>query len=287
MSVTASPGAGDPLPGDFAAALARHADHPWAGAPVVFFAETTSTNDVALELLARGAPHGTMVVALAQTAGRGRRGRSWTSPAGAGVYMSAVLAEPPDRPWPPSVDRAVVPLVTAVAIAGAIEDVSGLAPEIKWPNDLVIDRGRDPVTGTWARRKLAGILAEGSVAGPRVQSIVVGIGVNLAPTAYPPEVVATSVEAESGRSVAPADVFAACRASLARETGVWLSGRGAEVLERWRARSPSAAGYRVRWGTAEGTIEGLTAGLDQGGALLVDDPNGRRYRVIAGEVEWR
>jgi BirA family biotin operon repressor/biotin-[acetyl-CoA-carboxylase] ligase len=274
------------VPLAFQDAFLRHRDHPWVDAPVVFFEETTSTNDVALDLAARGAGEGTCVVALSQTAGRGRRGRSWTSPPGAGVYFTAVLR--PSRHALPAEDASPsrLTLVAAVSVADAIETVSGLSPQIKWPNDLVIDSGRDAATGAWHRRKLAGILTEGAVAGGDVQHVVVGIGVNLMPTAYPPGVVATSIASETTRPASAADVFAACRAALARDYATWARGGWADLLERWRVRSPSSRGFRVTWSEGGCRRNGTTAGLDDEGALIVSDADGKLHRVIAGEVEW-
>jgi BirA family biotin operon repressor/biotin-[acetyl-CoA-carboxylase] ligase len=274
------------VPQSFVDAFARHRDHPWAGAPVVFLEETTSTNDVALELAARGAEEGTCVVALAQTAGRGRRGRSWTSPPGAGVYFTVVLRPAAHALSAEDGAPSRITLVAAVAVADAIEAVSGLSPQIKWPNDLVIHHGRDAETGAWRRRKLAGILTEGAVAGGDVQHVVVGIGVNLMPTAYPPDVVATSILSETSRPASAADVFAACRAALARDYAAWARGGWAGLLDRWRQRSPSSRGFRVTWSEGGRRLEGHTAGLDDEGALVIQDRDGRRHRVIAGEVEW-
>jgi BirA family biotin operon repressor/biotin-[acetyl-CoA-carboxylase] ligase len=276
----------EPLPRDFAEACARHGHHAWADAPVVFFDQTGSTNDVALDLAARGAAEGTSVVALAQTAGRGRRGRSWTSPPGAGIYFTVILRPSAHGAAVHAGSPARLTLLAAVAVADAVESVSGLAPQIKWPNDLVVDGGRDAATGHWRRRKLAGILTEAALSGAQVQHVVVGIGINLAPTAYPPDVVATSIESETSRSPGAADVFAACRAALARDYETWARGGWRGVLDRWRARAPSSLGYRVSWVENGCRREGTTAGLDEDGALQIRDPDGRVHRVVAGEVEW-
>ena len=277
--------AGGPLPAPFREALDRESGHAWASAPVVFFDEVSSTNDVALELAGAGAPEGMAVVALSQTAGRGRRGRSWTSPRDAGVYFSVVVR-------PPQGDSAIAPgatsritLLAAVAAAEGVERASGVAAAIKWPNDLVIDGGRD-ADGAWRRRKLAGILTEASVSAGRVQYVVVGIGINLKPTNYPPDVAATSLESESGRDPGAASVFAACRAGLANEYGKWLAGGWDDIARRWRGRSPSSEGFRVRWADASRTIQGVSAGLDDEGALRIADADGEVHRILSGEVLW-
>ena len=273
-----------PPPPAFLAALAAEAAHPWADAPVIYFDETTSTNDVALRLASEGAVEGTSVVALAQTAGRGRRGRTWTSPPGAGVYFTVILRPSPTASGEGGASSRLT-LIAAVAAADAIERVSGVSPQIKWPNDLVIDRGRD-AHGAWQRRKLAGILTEGAVAGGAIQHVVVGIGINLEPTNYPPDVAATSLAAEAGGNPGPARVFAACRARLAIEHANWRASGWADIAHRWRERSPSSEGYRVRWADASHEIEGVSAGLDPDGALRITDATGRLHRIVSGEVLW-
>jgi BirA family biotin operon repressor/biotin-[acetyl-CoA-carboxylase] ligase len=273
------------VPHDFRDALAREAGHPWADAPVVFFEETTSTNDVALEMAAAGAVEGTAVVALSQTAGRGRRGRTWTSPRGAGVYFSVVVRPTQSDSRANLAATSRLTLIAAVAASEAIERVSGVRPQIKWPNDLVVDGGRD-ADGAWQRRKLAGILTEAAYSSGTIQHAVIGIGVNLKPTNYPPDVVASSLESETGRAPGAAAVFAACRAGLAREYENWTAGGWPVIAKRWRERSPSSEGYRVRWADASRVIEGLSAGLDDDGALRIADAEGRVHHIVSGEVLW-
>ena len=148
---------------------------PWrfrtvGGVPAV----TSSTNDVAQALAEGGAPQGAVAVAFAQTAGRGRQGREWFSPPGAGIYMSVVVRSP-----------AVAPMLTlagGVAVAEGIRRATGLPVLIKWPNDVVVEDAHAP----GRRRKLAGILAEGSTGQSGLQHVVLGIGINVRPADYPP-----------------------------------------------------------------------------------------------------
>lgn len=284
---------GDAFPPGLARALGAHPAAEWPAAPVVFFEQTGSTNDVVLQAAASGAVDGTCVIARAQTAGRGRRGRTWVSPPGAGLYFS-VLIRPPgiasvseggDLPGP----AMLVTLMAAVAAVEALSAVAGFAPTIKWPNDLIVERGRSPGSGRWERRKLGGILAEGAVSQGLLEQVVVGIGINIAPGAYPPEVagIATCVEAETGRSIDAFDLFAACRAALARERARLFAGGATDLLRRWRAHAPSAEGACVAWYEGQRRRTGLTAGLSDGGELVVvDDEDGERRRLVAGEVEW-
>jgi BirA family biotin operon repressor/biotin-[acetyl-CoA-carboxylase] ligase len=245
------------------------------GDPLYFFTETGSTNDVAERLAEAGAPEGTTVVALAQTAGRGRFGRQWFSPPGAGLYASVVCR-----------DRTAAPFVTlagGVAVAEGIRSATGLPVHIKWPNDIVTaeDRSRG------GPRKLAGILAEASTGPAGLQYVVIGFGINLRPAAYPSSIAgrASSVETELGRVPDVGAVLAETLASLASRIRTLAAGDPAPVLEAWRALSPSARGSKVEWDTPAGAVSGTSAGLAEDGALLVN-VGGRIERVIAGELRW-
>ena len=242
---------------------------------VLFYLEITSTNDIAASLADGGADEGCVVIADAQTAGRGRLGRSWASPAGAGIYASVVL-----RP-----DVHVAPLLTiaaGVAIADGIEAATGLAPHLKWPNDIVIEDGKSK-----GARKLAGILAEGGTSASGSSWVVLGFGINVLPAAYPQDVAvrATSLETELGRKVDRGLVLAESLAALSARYGHLRAGRAHAVVTAWRARSGSMFGRRVEW-DAEGTVlRGIARDIDEHGALLVSDESGIR-RVISGEVRW-
>ena len=266
----------EPLPEDLESALRTSAGRRGRfGEPTVFLSQTASTNDVALGLAERGAAEGTTVIALAQTSGRGRLGREWFSPPGAGLYVSVVCRE-----------RAALPFVTlagGVAVADGIRAATGLPVAIKWPNDVVIADRVAPERP----RKLSGILAEGSSGATGMQYVVLGFGVNLRPAAYPPAVAAraTSLEAELGRPVDAGPVLAEILAALNRHMTALGAGDRAAVLGRWRALAPSAAGAQVEW-TADGrTLRGTTAGIDDDGALLVRVGT-HTARVVAGEVRW-
>ena len=177
------------LPEDLARALSVARPRLGAFSAVRYAAEVDSTNDIAIELAQAGASHGTAVLADAQRAGRGRRGRVWFSPPGAGVYLSAVVRPPAAMAAPLS----LVTLAAGVATARAVAAATGLTSELKWPNDLVVGR-------PW--RKLGGILCEAVGVGPSVDAIVLGVGLNLQHTAYPLDVAAaTSIEDELGRAV--------------------------------------------------------------------------------------
>jgi BirA family biotin operon repressor/biotin-[acetyl-CoA-carboxylase] ligase len=264
----------DPVPEDIAAALARSAERRGCfGDPLYFFAETGSTNDVAAILAEHGAPEGATVIASRQTAGRGRFGRTWFSPEGAGLYASLICRNPSAAP--------LLTLAGGVAVADGIRSASGLPVFIKWPNDIVTwEAGR-------ARRKLAGILAEASTGADGLQYVILGLGINLRSAAYPPELAdrATSIETELGR---PADAAAVLAETLAAFRSLFeriASGDREHVLARWRDLAPSSRGAIVEWTTPAGDLRGTSAGIDKDGALLVKVEN-RVERIISGELRW-
>jgi BirA family transcriptional regulator, biotin operon repressor / biotin---[acetyl-CoA-carboxylase] ligase len=217
------------------------------GHPHVHFRLTDSTNERARALATGGAPHGTLVTADEQTAGRGRHGRVWMAPPRSALLMSLVLREPRDS----------LPLAAAVAVCEALP----LAAAIKWPNDIWV-----------GRRKLAGILVEG-----RAQEgwAVLGLGLNVRTTEFPAELreTATSLRVE-GLETTTEEVLERVLAAL----DGWLPRRTPEVLAAWRARD-ALLGEPVHWANGNG----VGAGIDETGALLVDTSTGR-VALQAGEV---
>lgn len=229
-----------------------------------------STNDVVLQLAAAGAPEGAAVLADEQTSGRGRRGHTWSSPAGAGLYLSVLLRGDALTAAP---GRST--LGAGVAAATAIATATGLASSLKWPNDLVVG-------DAW--RKLGGILCEAHGR----DALVVGIGINLTPAAHPPDVAAraASIESELGRAVDRDALVVELLVSLRELAHMIRDGRGAEVVSAWRALgAPGWRGSPVRWQDGGATVHGVCRDVDDDGALIVDR-GGRLERVIAGEVVW-
>jgi BirA family biotin operon repressor/biotin-[acetyl-CoA-carboxylase] ligase len=243
---------------------------------VIYFPTVASTNDVAARLAGHGGVEGAVVLADAQTAGRGRRGRDWFSPPGSGLYVSVLLT--PGRARDERAIRAtgLVTLTAGLALAEAVAAATGLSVDVKWPNDLYV-----------ARRKLAGILAEGVAGGESGDVVILGYGINVVAAAYPPELRdrATSLESEVGRPVDRALIFAESLVALARRYDDLLAGRFDAILDGWRARSPGAHGARVAWTTAGGELSGTTAGIAGDGALLVRIGD-RIERIVAGVVQW-
>jgi len=265
----------DPVPQDIAAALASSAARRGCfGEPLYFFAEAGSTNDVAAMLAEHGAPEGAAVIAARQTAGRGRFGRAWFSPEGAGLYASLVCRNAAAAP--------LLTLAAGVAVADGIRTATGLPVFIKWPNDIVSEQGGR------ARRKVAGILAEASTGADGLQYVILGFGVNLRPAAYPPELAdrATSIETELGRPAEAGAVLAETLASFRLLFDQLAAGERGHVLSRWRALAPSSRGATVEWTTAAGDLRGTAAGVDDDGALLVK-VGARIERIVSGELRWR
>ena len=256
------------LPDDLAAALSALRDRrPDLRLDVRWHASIASTMDAASALATAGADHGVVVGASRQTAGRGRRGRVWESPPEAGLYFSFIAR-------PPVQSNASLPLLTlaaGVAVREGVHAALGLAADLKWPNDVLV-----------GRRKLAGILAEGLGIGTAEQAVVIGVGLNVQPSSYPPEVAAraTSLEGELGRVVDRSQVLAAVLAALCDRLTTLERSPG-DILQAWRVASPNANGTRVEWEGRTGT----TAGIDDTGALLIRSSSGLE-RVIAGELNW-
>jgi BirA family biotin operon repressor/biotin-[acetyl-CoA-carboxylase] ligase len=219
----------------------------------------------------RGAPEGRVVVANAQSAGRGRQGRCWVSPPGAGLYVSAVL-KPPEHALP------LLTIAAGVAVAEGIQSATGLAADVKWPNDVYAHG-----------RKVAGILAEASSSNRAgaIQHVVVGAGINVMPASYPPDVAgrATSLEAELGRPVDRGLVLAEYLCGLAARYTDLQEGRAGAVVGAWRARAAATLGRRVQWEGAGSTRDGVALDIDETGALVVGTTAGP-VRVTAGEVKW-
>ena len=229
------------------------------GRPRVHLRTTDSTNDRARLLAISGAPHGTLVTASLQTAGRGRQGRRWTAPADSSLLMSLLLRSPPT----------LLPLIAAVAVC----DVVGQQARIKWPNDIVLPRAS-------GLGKLAGILAEGR---PQEGWAILGIGLNVALRVE--DLPAELRERTATLGAAPREI----EPMLARLLGalcVRLAGSEQAVLEAWRARD-ALLGREITWG-AHGPAglpgRGRAEGIDGTGRLLIALAQGGHTALDAGEV---
>lgn len=241
------------------------------GSAIHLFQVVDSTNDEAASLAASGAAEGTVVIADAQRCGRGRMGRRWESPGGVGLYFSVVL-----RPAIPPDGAPALTLLGAVASADAIELTTGLAAEIKWPNDVIV-RGR----------KVGGILGEMAADTSCLYHVILGIGINVNQTEADFEgelrQTASSLRIEASR---PLDRTEMAR-SLCKELDDWydrfLSHGMTSILERVRQRCVTL-GRVVVARLGDQAVCGLAVGLDGDGALVVRDAGGGLHRLLAGDV---
>ena len=245
--------------------------YPW---PDLFqyFPEVGSTNDVLKVLAKQGAPQGTALMAGAQTAGRGRLGRSFQSPPLSGVYLSMLL-----RPRCAPAQLMHLTCATAVAMCQAVEETVGIRPGIKWTNDLV-----------WQRRKLGGILTElGLSPEGWVEYAIVGIGINCATPDFGPELrgITTSLEQITGQQIPREALAAAMLTNLARMSQELTAQRQA-ILHQYR-RDCITIGQDVSLVQGDWVRHGRAMDVDDQGALVVRLPDGTIEAVNAGEVSVR
>ncbi len=245
----------------------------WLGNPVYCFGETDSTNIRAKILAEKGAPEGTLVLAESQTAGKGRRGRSWVSPPGEGLWFSLVLR--------PNIRPSVTPLLTlvaAMAVAAGIEDVTGLSARIKWPNDIVI-----------SGKKVVGILTELSAEAQETHYVVVGIGINVNMTEFPEEIrdTATSLYLESGTFFSRLNIVAAIMKRMEPYYKSYMSTCNLEGLHEEYMKRLVNLNREVMILEPGKERRGVCEGIDRNGCLLVRGENGNVERVISGEVSVR
>lgn len=245
------------------------------GQRVVSYEITDSTNTRAKQLAEEGAVHGTLVVANMQTAGKGRRGRSWQQEEGSVIAMSLLL-----RPTFSPDKASMLTLLAAHSVAGAIEAVTGLPAAIKWPNDIVINR-----------KKTVGILTEMSlgVEQAAIDYIVIGIGINVNNTAFPEEIrdMATSLYLEKGERVSRSVLIAESMRRLEVDYEAFLKTEDlSAILPDYNAHLISM-NKEVRVLDPKGEYTGISRGMDAQGELLVERADGEIIKVYAGEVSVR
>lgn len=240
------------------------------GRKIVHYFVTGSTSTVALRLAAEGAPHGTVVVAEEQNAGRGRFGRSWHSEKSSGIYVSVIL-----RPALAPACAPVLTLMAGLAARRAVEVSAGVAPDIRWPNDLLLNG-----------KKMGGILTEMNAELDRIHFIVIGIGLNVNHREMPPDLkpIATSLCLESHRAYSRIHILAALLKELQHFYSVLLEEGSAAIVRRWELASSFARGKRIRVCRVSGQAFGITQGLEPSGALRVRYEDGREEPLISGEI---
>ncbi len=236
---------------------------------IIHFRETDSTNARARELADQGAPEGTLVVAERQTQGRGRKGRTWFSPPGAGIYASLIL-----RPSMPPNEATRITFLTAVAAAEVLLHLTDLDVRIKWPNDILVNG-----------RKVAGILTEISTERGAVDYAVVGLGMNVNTPAFPDDIRerATSILIETGKRFPRTDLL---REYLRREEAYLrrLRTSGFEpILKRWKELADTI-GKEIRVEMMDRTYVGWVEDINSEGILILKDRKGVSHRILSGDV---
>ena len=238
-----------------------------------FLSETESTNTVAHTLAAEGAASGTVIIAESQRAGRGRLNRRWLSPSGRGLYFSVLY-----RPHIAAEDLPKITLAAAVAACKAIMTTTDLQPQLKWPNDILVDG-----------RKCGGILTELHNPNDKTPIVIIGIGLNVTTmlAELPPELrhKATSLRISSGKHYLRGILLQEILVDLDREIGRLEKGQAEEVLSAWR-KLDGLIGRKLAWRTAKNeTVTGKALGLAKDGCYLIEDDAGATHEVISGDIE--
>lgn len=253
--------------------LESRMDTRWAGHPVFYFDTLASTNLQAKLSAENGAGEGTLIVADMQTAGRGRKGRSWSSPAGTNLYFTLIL-----RPDFGAEPVSAVTLVMGIAVAEGIRKTCGAEAGIKWPNDIVVNG-----------KKVCGILAEMSVEREYVHYAVIGVGINVGQQEFPPEIreTAASLCQECGRIVSRGELILNVMKAFEDNYKVFRNSRSLAGLTEKYEKLLVNKGRQVRVLDPKGEFQGLAKGINEKGELLVEREDGTVTAVFAGEVSVR
>lgn len=240
------------------------------GRAIHHFFKTDSTNRVALELGHAGAPEGTLVLAEEQTAGRGRAGRRWHSERAAGIYATLLL-----RPRLAPVQAPLLTLLAGLSVRAAVEAHSGVSPDLKWPNDLLL-----------GGRKFCGILTEMHAEPGVIRFVIIGIGLNVNQLKFPDELaaIATSLRAATGREHSRLELLMRLLRQFESDYNRFLRQGPAWVVDDFQAVSSFARGKRVRVSDGQADYSGTTAGLTPEGLLQVRREDGRTVAVLSGDV---
>lgn len=240
---------------------------------IYYYDEVDSTNNVAKKLAEDGAPHGTLVITEMQTAGKGRRGRNWSSPKGSGIWMTFILRPQigPDR-------ASMLTLVSAMAVQKAIENETGLKAVIKWPNDIVVNG-----------KKVCGMLTEMSAELEWINYVVVGIGINTNTKKFPEEIadVATSLSIELGRDITRSNLVAGFGAAFEGYYDRFIkNGDMSDLMDEYN-KNLANLDNKVKILDPKGEYTGISKGINKEGELLVTDEDGNERIVRSGEVSVR
>lgn len=240
---------------------------------IIYLERTGSTNEDAKRLGAEGAKEGTVVAADCQESGKGRRGRNWVSPPGANLYFTLLL-KPEFAPGQAS----MVTLIMALSVAQALKQEAAVSPGIKWPNDIVL-----------GKKKVCGILTELTMEAQRIQSVVIGVGINMYQTEFPEEIhsTATSLALEGTKRVERMDLLNVVLDCFEENYQVFLKDENLSGLKDAYESFLVNRRKEVRVLDPAGEYTGTALGIDEKGELLVRLDDGRIQKVYAGEVSVR
>ena len=245
----------------------------WVGCEILYFDSIDSTNTKAQELAEKGYPSGTLVVADKQIAGKGRRGRNWESPSGCGIFMTLML-KPDINPN----NASMLTLVSALAVAKALADITGKDAKIKWPNDIVIDG-----------RKVCGILTEMSAQFDYINNIIIGIGINVNNSSFPEEISATASSLRllsGGKKYRRAEIIEKIMEYFEKYYSIFLETEDLSALVNEYDAMLVNMKKQVKVLDPKEPFEGKAMGITKTGELIVDTWESRKL-VSSGEVSVR
>jgi len=245
----------------------------WAGHEVHCYEKIDSTNNAAKNAAEQGSVHGALFIAEQQSAGKGRRGRSWVSPTGTGIWMT-ILLKPELEPSYAS----MLTLVAALSISEAIEEATGLVAKIKWPNDIVVNG-----------KKVCGILTEMNAEIECIHYVVIGLGTNVNIEEFPKEIqeTATSLMIEAGKHIDRVPVICAFLSCFETNYETFIKQKNlSDLLENYNKRLVNC-GREVRILDSNGGYIGIARGIDKNGGLIVEKEKGETVTITSGEVSVR
>ncbi|HHW01518.1 MAG TPA: biotin--[acetyl-CoA-carboxylase] ligase [Thermoanaerobacterales bacterium] len=248
------------------------ADLSFLGDRIYYYSTIGSTNSEAKRIAQEGAPHGTLIIAEEQTKGKGRMGRSWTSPRGTGIWISIIM-----KPQMMPSEAPKLTILTAVAVAEAINEETNINAVIKWPNDILIQG-----------KKVCGILTEMSAELDIVNYVVIGVGINVNNDTFPEEVKdrAISLKIAKGKTVDRLRVLACFLEKLEKHYAIAMSQGFEAVFDRWRKLCCNL-GKPVEIVTKNGFFSGVAIDIDEHGALIVKKDDGNFEKLFSGDVSLK